>query len=145
MVTIVTVLLLLLLLALATLHILWALGHYWPAADRADLKDLVLGGPAKVPFPGPFACAIVAGAMAFGAGVVLQLGGLHQWLPAEPAELCARGFLSAFFLRGTLGYGMHRFKFWQDSAKFNHWNRLLYSPLCLAIAAGFAFLLPRMR
>jgi len=129
------------------LHVGWARGSTWPAADAADLADLVVGraptdepaGPPAVPgAAASFAVAGLLGAVALltaGASGLLPVGsGRAQHLARFGARVAA-GVLLA---RGSSGLLAPSLGIDGASDRFRTWNRRLYSPLCLGLGSAVA-------
>ena len=119
-------------LAAAALHVAWGRGSSFPAPDRATLAEAVIGarpGPdaTRGPgVPGPLACYAVAAALTTGAVGIDSRGRFRR--------LVALGVVAAIGGRGAVGVaGLMP----QDEASpvFRRWNRRVYSPLCLLLAA----------
>jgi hypothetical protein len=124
------------LLALAGLHLVWAAGSPWPARDAAELHALVVGGQPRAAMPPAWASVGVAVVLTLFAAGPLAVRGL---LPAPAPDLVrvltwvAAGIIAA---RGGLGFLERRLRPDAISQPFARWNRRLYSPLCLALAAA---------
>ncbi|WP_205354091.1 DUF3995 domain-containing protein [Embleya scabrispora] len=119
--------------ALAGLHVAWGLGSSWPLPDRESLSDAVVG---QSSVPGPVACFVVAGALGTAA---LLVAGRPRSRPAV-ARLGAFGVAGVLGLRGVLGLAGRTdlASPGSSSARFRRLDRVAYSPLCLALAAGSA-------
>lgn len=124
---------------IAAAHFYWAFGGVWPANKEAELVDMVLGRtnaqsmPAR-PVTIAVALAIEAAALA-AALLTLPFGGLFGAI----VTLVGAALALVFFTRFVLGYS----PFWRrrfGREPFARLDALVYSPLCFAIAAGFAFL-----
>ncbi len=124
------------LLAVAIAHLLWAIGSPWPIRDPALLARTVIGRPGVTRVPrlasllvciATLAAGVAALALAdhTGGGLLLTLVGI---------------VLAAVFLgRGALGYtAAWRERFSEEP--FATLDRKNYSPLCLALGAGFLLL-----
>ena len=126
--------------AIAVLHGYWAAGGLWPGKNSAETAAMVVGRPDMRRMPSASLTAVVT----------LLLAGLAAW-PLLLSPLVARhlgpqlallGSLlvaSVFLLRGVAGYtpAMTR----RHSAQpFARYNRILYSPICLLVGAGFLVL-----
>ena len=118
------------LLAIAGVHAYWALGGTWPGSDRRELAELVVGPSTKVLPPAPLTWG-VAGALAAGAGAV---GAATFGVQARIVRTAALGTAGVLALRGAgglawaLSTGLREPYYKLDAA--------LYSPLCVALAAG---------
>jgi hypothetical protein len=115
------------------LHVAWGLGSTFPFATHAELADFVVGSDQV---PGPLACFTVASALA-GAALVLEdlprlPSRIHQvGLATVAGVLGLRGVLGMAELTETVSPG-------SSSPNFRRLDRQIYSPLCLALAAGAA-------
>lgn len=121
--------------AAAALHVAWGRGSSFPAPDRATLAEAVIGAAPRAAgmdaphgpgVPGPVACYAVAAALTVGAGGINARGPFRR--------LIALGVVAALGARGAVGVsGLMP----QDAASpvFRRWNRRLYSPICLVLAA----------
>jgi hypothetical protein len=123
--------------AIAALHGYWTVGGLWPGRSRAELAAIVVGRPRMTNMP-PFAMS---------AAVTVLLAGIAAW-PFLIGPFVARHFApqlalagnlvlaAVFLLRGLAGYTTAMAR--RHSAEpFAHYNRTLYSPLCLGLGAGF--------
>jgi hypothetical protein len=120
------------LLAAAALHVAWGRGSAFPAPDRATLAEAVIGAPPPAAHdqgpgvPGAVACYSVAGALTVAAVGINAKGPIRR--------LIALGVVTALGARGAVGLaGLMPQE--AGSPTFRRWNRLLYSPLCLLLAA----------
>ena len=115
------------LLAVAAVHANWARGSAWPLADRHQLARAVAG---RAEMPPAAACLAIAGLLSVAAGLV---AGVPRGAP-RLRRLGATGVVAVLTARGVLGAaGLTPQQ--ADSATFAHWDRRLFSPLCLALAA----------
>ena len=116
----------------AAVHAVWASGSTWPAASSDELADLVVG---RRPMPGPPECAAVA-VLLGGASlttIVATTGG-HGWAARRSTSL-ARLAARSLFARGAGGIVMEQLGIGEATPEFRRWNRRLYNPLCLTLAA----------
>jgi len=129
-------------LALGALHFYWGLGGRWPGHDEDSLR-LLVSGVKSGPMYGFWACAMVAGALAAAAGVVVAR---HSAIMSSGfAWIVIAGYvvlILVFALRGLAPYVTPIFEY-ARGAPFFELNRLYYAPLCLLIAAGLAFDFPK--
>jgi hypothetical protein len=114
--------------ALAGLHLLWATGSSWPAADAGTIS----GRPAHAS-PGPGACVAVAALLATAAGLVT---GHPRGRPAL-ARLGSAGVTATFAIRGAFGLAGRTdlLSPGSTSERFRALDRRYYAPLCLTLAA----------
>lgn len=110
----------------------WGRGSAFPAPDRETLAEAVIGAPPAAAHdqgpgvPGPVACYAVAGALTVAAVGINARGPVRR--------LIALGVVTALGARGAVGLA-GRMPQEEGSPTFRRWNRLLYSPLCLLLAA----------
>ena len=110
---------------LAAVHANWARGSSWPADDEEKLAQAIIGGQ-EIPSAG--ACLAVAALLALGGGLVAG------WPANEPRlqRIGAAGVSATLAARGMAGAaGLIPL----TSETFLWWDRRLYSPLCLLLAA----------
>ncbi|WP_457650605.1 DUF3995 domain-containing protein [Profundibacter sp.] len=135
----VAVLIFVVLTATALLHIAWAFGVTWPAKDEQALVNAVLGVEGVSKIPSPRLTLAVAGGMIAAGGIALW-GARVVSLPL-PDWICTAGLAvlaAIFLLRGVVTYLPVPMPEVQPFYRLNH---LYYSPLILAIGAGYLALL----
>lgn len=126
-----------LLLAVSLAHLLWSLGQTWPIRDEKLLAQTVTGfeGVERMP---PKLASFAVFLVTLAAGIIaLSLadhdsGGVLLTLLGVPLA-------AVFLVRGIVGYT----DWWakrtpHPSFRFN--DQRVYSPLCLALGAGFVVL-----
>ena len=135
------------LVAAAGLHVAWAAGSTWPAGDRDALADLVVGSR---PMPGPLPCAAVAAALLTAGHLVATSAGTVRPRPRRvPRGWWPLGAAAVAAVLGARGAGglaaavpglaeRARARGWGVTEQFRRRDRVLYSPLCLALAVGAA-------
>jgi uncharacterized protein DUF3995 len=113
---------------LAGLHLVWATGSTWPAADAGAIS----GRPATAS-PGPLACVAVAGLLSAAAALVT---GHPRGRPAL-ARAGSAGVTATFTLRGAFGLAGRTdlLSPGSTSPRFRELDRRYYAPLCLTLAA----------
>jgi hypothetical protein len=127
--------------AIAAIHAYWGLGGHWPAGSPERLAKAAIGTPNVKMVPGARACFTVATVLAgvaawplFAAGLVLEAW--PHWLTL----LAGVGIAAVFIGRGLAGYtSAWRRRFSEEP--FASLDRLVYSPLCLVLGAGYVALL----
>lgn len=119
------------LLSLAGLHVLWGLGSSFPFSDPDDLTDAVIGRPSV---PSAEACFAVAGALTIAAALVADV----PRLPRGVQRLGVTGVGVVLASRAGLGFSgrTDAVSPGSVSTRFRRLDRRVYSPLCLALAAG---------
>ena len=123
------------LLAAAALHLLWAIGYWWPIRDEAALARAVVGVRGVARMPGAAACSAVAVALLFAAMWARALGRVGHWVVTAVGLALAAGILRP----GAATYvGLIRRL--APEEPFATLDRRWYAPLCLAFGAGFLIL-----
>jgi Protein of unknown function (DUF3995) len=119
---------------IGVLHTVWGAGlTTWPGEDLRSLAEKVVGGSV---FPSPVACYVVAALLGTASGLLA----LRSRATDPKTFLLAHvgtnivGIVLAF--RGAAGMLVSAFGMLNETAEFRRANLLLYSPLCLALAAG---------
>jgi Protein of unknown function (DUF3995) len=126
---------------LAIAHAYWGFGGFWPAANPERLAKAVVGAPGIERMPPPASCFAVAALLAGVASWPLFAAGLldEAW-PAWLTLLAGAGITAVFLGRGIAGYTpAWRRRF--STQPFAHLDRLIYSPLCLLLGAGYLTIL----
>ncbi len=126
------------LLVLAALHAYWGLGGRWPGHDDTSMVQYVVGRTEAMAAPGARACFAVAFAILTTAVLAAHMAGVLH-IPYVPQPLVTLGFWGAatvFTGRGLAAYVPGIFNY-AKGTPFYRLNRILYSPLCLLIGAGF--------
>ena len=116
--------------ALSALHVLWATGSAWPAADRQTLASAI-GGFSRVPGPGP--CLAVAAALGVAAAAVAGLPEPYT-RAGRAASAVTATVLAARGFAGMAGLMPHA----RRSASFAVLDRRVYSPVALTLACAAA-------
>jgi hypothetical protein len=116
--------------ALGALHVLWATGSSWPAADAGTIS----GRSGASASPGPVACLAVAGLL--GTAAALVTGHPRGWVGGQVARAGSAGVTATFALRGALGLAGRTdlLSPGSTSARFRALDRRYYGPLCLGLA-----------
>ena len=119
------------LFALAGLHVLWGRGSSLPFSDRDELADAVVG---RRSVPSAEACFAVAGALTVAAALVADV----PRLPRHVQRLGVTGVGVVLATRAGLGFTGRTDAVSPGSVspQFRRLDRRVYSPLCLALAAG---------
>lgn len=117
------------LVALAALHLLWAIGYWFPLAQEAALARAVVGREGMTRMPGALPCALVVVALLFAAA--------WPWLAPGPLRTAGLGGLAGLFaLRGAASH-LPGFRRRHAAEPFATLDRRAYGPLSLALGAGF--------
>lgn len=129
------------LLLVAVLHAIWGLKIWWPIADERRLARTVVGAREIEEMPAPFACFLVAVALLIGITLPWITFG-YLALPFGPSGLyllALGGFAAVLLLRGVAGYTTAFRRIFPEEP-FRSLDRRFFSPLCLALGAGYATL-----
>jgi hypothetical protein len=124
------------LLAIAGLHVYWAAGGRWPGHDAAALNAMVVGDrPGASMPPRLVTLAVGAGISGIALGALAARGLIALPLPGGVRVLTwiAAGVLAA---RGLGGFFEPRLRPHTIALPYGRLNRWIYSPLCIALAAG---------
>jgi len=128
------------LVLLAALHFYWGVGGRWPGHDDRSLVEMVIGRTRNMKAPDFWTCLFVTLALLSAALLVALYVGMIDLSLSRWADLVvALGYCTAgavFFARGVAGFIPAVFRY-AEGTPFARLNRLFYSPLCLAVAAGF--------
>ena len=120
------------LVVLAAIHLLWALGYWFPLHDEAALARAVIGTRGVTRMPGAVPTALVTVALLFAAA--------WPWLP--PSGLRTAGLAAAtavFLARGAASY-LPAWRRRLPEEPFATLARRRYGPICLALGIGYLFL-----
>jgi hypothetical protein len=130
----------LVLVALSALHGYWAVGGVWPGSDAASCARTVAGFRNVDRMPSPAGALAVAGLLGVAAVLAAILAGAPVTLPAAWLVPAAGMAVAVVFVaRGLAGY-TRAWRRLTPELPFVRLDRRYYSPLCLAIGSGFAFL-----
>ena len=127
--------------AIAALHAHWGFGGHWPAANAERLAKTAVGTPNIDKMPSASSCFVVAAILTGVASWPLFAAGLltEAW-PRWLTLLAGAGIATVFVGRGLAGYtAAWRRRFSQEP--FARLDRLVYSPLCLVLGAGYIVIL----
>ena len=124
--------------AIAALHVYWGFGGVWPGRDAADCASRTGGFRGARTMPGPAACFAVAAALAIAALIPILL----IWQFGMLAMLAGLAVALVFLGRGIAGF-TPAWRRLTPEEPFATLDVRSYSPLCLAIGAGFVALVFR--
>ena len=131
------------LLGIGLLHVVWTVST-WPLADRDDFARLVVGVPVDQ-LPSPVMTAAVAAALVVAAMLV---GAQARMLPAGPipARVLRAGVVLVavvLLLRGGGGLVADLAGMDLGPRDFARMDRIVYSPLCVALGLAAAWVASR--
>jgi hypothetical protein len=126
--------------AVASLHAYWALGGLWPGKDEADLVRHVIGEPRRTRMPPVWITwSVVAASLVAAVWPLVAAGLVPMPLPDGLVRGGAALIGVVFLLRGIAGY-TPAWRRGHAAEPFARRDRRLFSPLCLALAAGYGTL-----
>lgn len=120
------------LVVIAAIHLLWALGYWWPIKDEAELARTVVGTKGIDKMPGAVACSLVVVALLFAAA--------WPWFPdGRLKSLGLFGIAVVFQLRAVAAYSplMKRLA---PEQPFRRLDESLYAPICIFFGIVFMLL-----
>ncbi|WP_405655739.1 DUF3995 domain-containing protein [Streptomyces sp. RK9] len=128
--TVVPAVLTVVLAAIGLLHFVWAFSP-WPLRDAMTFTRTI-GGSDDGVMPSASSTVVVGLLLIGGAALTLMVNGSIPAVGPDWLRLAGMYGLTAVLLaRGLGGYFMNA----GAAAEFRQWNTVLYSPLCVALAA----------
>jgi len=121
------------LIVLSAIHLLWAVGFWFPIREESDLVQAVVGFKSATRMPGAIPCALVSLALLATCIVIL-------W----PDSMLRTAFLSIATLVLLFRGGMSYLPFWRKLTPlepFATYDHRFYGPLCLTLAVGLFLVL----
>ena len=120
------------LIIIAAVHLLWALGYWWPLKDEAALARAVVGTKGITKMPGPIACSLVVVALLFAAA--------WPWFPDTFLKsLGLFGIAVVFQIRAAIAYAPFM-KRLSPEQPFRRLDEAYYAPLCILFGVIFMIL-----
>lgn len=120
------------LIVVAAVHLLWALGYWWPIRDEAALARAVVGTRGITKMPGAVACSLVVVALLFAAA--------WPWFPDGGIKTFGLFAIALVFqLRAIAAYSplMKRIA---PEQPFRRFDETYYAPLCILLGLIFMVL-----
>ena len=118
-----------LLIVIAAVHLLWAIGYWWPIKNETALARAVVGTKSVNKMPGAVACSLVTVALLFAAS--------WPWLPPGPMKVAGLVLAALTFqVRAVLAYA----PFWKrltPEMPFRRLDETYYAPLCIFFGLSF--------
>ncbi|MDA9207328.1 DUF3995 domain-containing protein [Octadecabacter sp.] len=120
------------LIIIAAVHLMWALGIWWPIKDETQLARTVVGARGIEKMPGPIACSLVVVALLFAAA--------WPWFPESPFKaLGLFGIAMIFQIRAVAAYAP-LMKRATPEQPFRKLDETYFAPLCIAFGIIFMIL-----
>lgn len=120
------------LIIIAALHLLWALGYWFPIKDEAELARTIAGFRGIDKMPGAVPCALVVVALLFAAA--------WPWFPPNGFKTLGLFIIALVFqFRAILAYA----PIWKRATPEQPFRRLdesFYAPLCILLGLIFMLL-----
>jgi len=140
MITFLSITIFSILLLIALIHIVWALGSYWPAKDEQSLINTVIGSAKRSVMPAPFLIILVAIGI-FGAGLCVLWGPELISLPF-PEWIKQTSLISLIIIFAARGISTYLFvaPLVNRTEPFKTLDRQYFAPLCLLLSLGFYFI-----
>ena len=120
------------LVVIAAVHLLWALGYWWPIKDEAELARTVVGSRGIEKMPGAAACSMVVVALLFAAA--------WPWFPDSALKSLGLFAIAVVFqVRAAAAYApiMKRLA---PEQPFRRLDETYYAPLCIFFGMIFMIL-----
>lgn len=120
------------LIVIAAVHLLWALGYWWPIKDEAMLARTVVGTKGITKMPSAVACSMVVVALLFAAA--------WPWFPdGSLKSIGLFGIALVFQIRAVAAYSP-MMKRATPEQPFRRLDEAYYAPLCIAFGIIFMVL-----
>ncbi len=123
------------LIVIAAVHLLWAIGYWWPIRDEVTLARSVVGQRGITKMPGAVSCSVVVVALLFAAA--------WPWFPAGPLKATGLFIIALVFqIRAVIAYA----PFWKRATPempFRRLDETYYGPLCIGLGMAFMVLAGR--
>ncbi len=120
------------LIVIAALHLMWALGYWWPIKDEAELARAVVGSKGITKMPGAAATSLVVVALLFAAA--------WPWFPDTALKsLGLFGIAVVFQIRAVAAYSPMMKRACPEQP-FRRLDETIYAPLCMAFGVIFMIL-----
>ena len=120
------------LIVIAAVHLLWALGYWWPIRDETALARAVVGAKGITKMPGAVPCSLVVVALLFAAA--------WPWFPDGLLKtLGLFGIAFVFQIRAVATYSP-LMKRATPEQPFRRLDEAYYAPLCIFFGVVFMIL-----
>ncbi len=120
------------LVVIAAIHLLWALGYWWPLHDKARLARAVVGTKGIESMPGAVPTSLVTVALLFAAA--------WPWFPESGLRSAGLLLLALVFQARALAAYAPPWKRMSPEQPFRRLDETLYGPLCIVLGLGFMLL-----
>lgn len=120
------------LIVIAAVHLLWALGYWWPIKDEAQLARTVVGTKGIEKMPGAVACSLVVVALLFAAA--------WPWFPDSPFKGGGLFIIAIVFQIRAVAAFTPLMKRATPEQPFRKMDETYYAPLCILLGIVFMVL-----
>ena len=117
------------LIVIAAIHLLWALGYWWPLHDEARLARTVVGTKGIETMPGAVPTSLVTVALLFAAA--------WPWFPDGGLRSLGLLILALVFQVRALAAYAAPWKRLSPEQPFRRLDETLYGPICIGVGLGF--------
>jgi len=120
------------LIVIAAVHLLWALGYWWPIKDETELARTVFGAKNIDKMPGAIACSLVVVALLFAAA--------WPWFPNTALKTAGLFVIALVFqIRAVAAYSP-MMKRATPEQPFRKLDEKYFAPLCIGLGIIFMVL-----
>lgn len=120
------------LVIIAAIHLLWAVGYWWPIKDEAALARAVVGTKGITTMPGALATSLVVVALLFAAA--------WPWFPGGPFKSLGLFVIAVVFQIRAIASYSPMMKRATPEQPFRRLDEAYYAPLCIAFGIAFMVL-----
>ena len=129
------------LVAISAMHFYWGMGGLWPGTDEKTLANTVIGTRGRAAMPPAWLTNLVAVCIFVAALFPLMWRAQIPYTVPQNLIWLGMWLITIIFVGRGIGGYMPFFNKTNGAQPFADLNQKYYSPLCLAIGAGFASLL----
>ncbi|WP_420860189.1 DUF3995 domain-containing protein [Marivivens marinus] len=119
-------------IVIAAIHLMWALGLWFPLRDERRMVAAVVGFREATRMPGPIPCSLVVVGLLFAASAPWWGGGMVRQTVLWACTV-------VFGVRGVLAYT----RWWRwltPQQPFARNDKWIYGPMCLGLSIGYLVL-----
>jgi len=123
------------------IHIYWGAGGFWPGDSLESLSSIVLGGQQGEVIPVGLETYLISTVfLLFALLAISPFTTLKKLLPDRFHKVLFYLVAAVFLIRAGLGFLEQWIRPSPEGTPFIFWNRVLYSPLCLFMGSGYAYI-----
>ena len=117
------------LIIIAAVHLLWALGYWWPIKNETELARTVVGAKGIQNMPGAAACSLVVVALLFAAA--------WPWFPESALKGFGLFIIAIIFQIRAIAAYAPMMKRITPEQPFRRLDETYFAPLCIALGIAF--------